>query len=79
MTTITPDKNKLYIQFEYPISSGVIERIRKTVEKVNHNFEITMLIYGSIYQDSNTEIKTLLKRVLTKNQKSKTKIFTREQ
>lgn len=58
MSLITPDKNKLYIQPEYPVSSGCLSRLNTLIEKLNYNFQIKQLILRRNY---NPQIKKLLK------------------
>ena len=57
MAIIIPDKNKLYIQSEYPVSSGCHNRLTLLVEKLNYNFQIKQLILRRNY---NPQIKKLL-------------------
>ena len=59
MAIIIPDKNKLYIQAEYSVSSGCLYRLNALAEKLNYNFQIKQLILRRNY---NPQIKKLLKR-----------------
>ncbi len=57
MAKIIPDKNKIYIQAEYSVSSGCRDRIATIVEKINRNFQVKQLIQRDNY---NPQIKKLL-------------------
>lgn len=57
MAIITPDKNKLYIYSEYPVSSGCLNRLKALAEKLNQNFQAEQLILRGNY---NPQIKKLL-------------------
>ena len=66
MSIIIPDKNKLYLQAEYPISSECRARIATLVEKLNYNSQIKVLLETENY---NRQIKKLIKSS-TKNIKT---------
>ena len=69
MAIIIPDKNKLYIQPQYSMTTRGYETLRKIIEKINHNVEITTLItrsfgnavkqYQNKFQRRNPQSKTI--------------------
>lgn len=66
MTIIIPDKNKLYIQPEYPISDKCRNRLTALAEKLNYNSQVKTLIQRENY---NPQIKQLLKREIKCSEK----------